>query len=86
MLNMPRVYEAGGFKVYIYLPPAEHGPPHVHVVKAGSEVVIHIGTGTALVPHRVFGPISDREIVRAVRLVESIEKNLLEQWSTYHGR
>jgi hypothetical protein len=82
---MPRVHEVGGFKVYIYLPPAEHGPPHVHVIKAGSEVVIHIGTGSALMPHRVFGPISDREVVRAVRLVESIENELLKKWRTHHG-
>lgn len=82
---MPRVHEAGGFKVYIYLPPAEHGPPHVHVVKAGSEIVIHIGTGKALQPRRVFGPISDRDVVRAVRLVESLEDELLEKWREYHG-
>ena len=23
---MPHVHEIGGFKVYIYLPPSEHGP------------------------------------------------------------
>jgi len=81
---MPRVHEAGGFKVYIYLPPGEHGPPHVHVIKAGSEVVIHIGTGKALEPHRVYGPISDRQVVRAVRLVEALEQELLERWRMHH--
>jgi hypothetical protein len=82
---MPRVHEAGGFRVYIYLPPREHGPAHVHVLKAGSEVVVHIGTGAALEPHRVFGPIKDTDVIRAIRIVEAIEEYLLEEWRRYHG-
>jgi hypothetical protein len=34
---------SGGFAVRILLPPREHGPPHVHVVKAGAKVVIRLG-------------------------------------------
>jgi hypothetical protein len=81
---MPRVYQAGGFKVYIYLPPSEHGPPHVHVLRGGGQVVVHIGTGTALEPFRVFGRMKDADVVRAVRIVEAVEELLLEEWRKYH--
>jgi Domain of unknown function (DUF4160) len=82
---VPRIHEADGFKIYIYLPPSEHGPAHVHVLKAGGEVVVHIGTGVELVPHRVFGTIKDSDVVRAVRMVEAIEDSLLDQWRKHHG-
>ena len=82
---MPRVHENGGFKVYIYLPPREHGPAHVHVLYADGEVVVRIGTGSALEPHRVFGPIRDVDVVRAVRIVEEVEEALLGAWRKHHG-
>jgi len=82
---MPRVHDADGFKVYIYLPPSEHGPAHVHVLKAGGEVVVRIGTGTALEPCRIFGPMKDADVVRAVRIVEAIEEYLLVEWRRHHG-
>ena len=81
---MPRVHEVDGFRVYIYLPPREHGPAHVHVLKAGSEVVVQIGTGEALRPYRVFGPIRASEVVRAVRIVEAVEDYLLKEWRRHH--
>lgn len=37
---MPTVIQRDGFRVVIFLPPREHGPAHVHVCKAGTEVVI----------------------------------------------
>lgn len=82
---MPRVHEVDGFKVYIYLPPGEHGPAHVHVLKAGGEVVVQIGTGVALEPYRVFGPMRDADALRAVRIVEAVEDYLLEEWRRHHG-
>jgi hypothetical protein len=82
---MPRVHETDGFKVYVYLPPSEHGPAHVHVLKAGGEVVVQIGTGAPLEPYRVFGTIKDAEVVRAVRIVEAVEEYLLDEWRRHHG-
>jgi hypothetical protein len=82
---MPRVHETRGFKIYIYLPPTEHGPPHVHVLKAGGEVLIEIGTGAPLEPYRVFGSISDKDVARAVRIVQEIEQHLIVAWRIHHG-
>lgn len=81
---MPKVHEARGFRVYIRHPPREHGPAHVHVQHASGEVVVHIGTGAALEPFRVFGAIRDADVVRAVRIVEAIEEFLLTEWRKYH--
>lgn len=80
-----RVYEVDGFKVYIYLPPREHGPGHVHVLKAGSEVVVQIGTGAPLEPYRVFGAMKGADVVRAVGIAEAVEEHLLEEWRKHRG-
>jgi hypothetical protein len=44
---MPTVFREHGFAVRIYLPPREHSPPQVHVVRTGGEVKIHLGTESA---------------------------------------
>jgi len=41
---MVKIHDEGGFRVYVYAPPREHGPPHVHVeCVSGGEVVIKLG-------------------------------------------
>ena len=81
---MPQVHQIAGFRIYIYLPPGEHTPAHVHVLKDAGEVVIRIGTGLGLEAYRVFGPIKRTDVIRAIRIVESIETQLLEEWRKYH--
>ena len=51
----------------------------------GGQVVVHIGTGAELEPYRVYGAIRGSEIVRAVRIIETIEEYLLDQWRKHHG-
>ena len=80
---MPTVHREQGFQVRIY--PADHLPPHVHVVKAGTAVKIALGdehTGPQLV---VVYSMSTREVVLAFRLVERNQKKLLKAWREYHG-
>jgi hypothetical protein len=36
---MPKVHDEGGYQVYVYNPPREHGPAHVHVFRAAGEIV-----------------------------------------------
>ncbi len=81
---MPKVHEIGGFRIYVYLPPSEHAPAHVRVLKDAGEVVVRIGTGLGLEPYRVFGSIKRADVIRAIRIVESIEAHLLEEWRKYH--
>ena len=49
LCTMVRIHEEGAFRVFVYAPPREHRPPHVHVECAhGGEVVVRIGgQGTA---------------------------------------
>ena len=80
---MPTVFREQGFQVRIY--PADHLPPHVHVVKAGTAAKIILGdekTGPQLAA--VYG-MSARNVVRAFRLVERHQEQLLKAWSAYHG-
>lgn len=65
--------------------PADHLPPHVHVVKAGTAVKVALGD-----EHR--GPqivavysMSTQEVLRAFRLVERCQEQLLKAWRDYHG-
>ncbi len=82
---MPTVHRERGFAVRIYLPPREHGPPQVHVVKGGSEVKIHLGTSsTAPTVERVFA-MRDADVVRAYRIVLDHHAKLLDKWREYHG-
>ena len=71
--------------VRIYLPPREHGPPQVHVVKGDGEVKIHLGsTATPPTIERVF-EMRDADVVRAYRIVLNRQRDLLEKWREYHG-
>jgi len=82
---MPTVLTEGGFAIRIYLPPREHEPPHVHVVKGGGEAVIALGNDeTPPVLDRVYG-MRARDVLRAYRIVEANRTRLLEAWRRYHG-
>ena len=83
---MPTVLRDQGFQVRIYLPPREHDPPHVHVVKGKGEVIFRLN-GESMPPTiwKVFG-MSDRDVVSAYRLVEANVNVLLEKWKEYHGK
>lgn len=81
---MPTVLVRDGFHVRIYFPPREHTPPHVHVVRAGAEIVIALGSGnnapTILEVYRM----RVRDVVRAYRIVEMNQEQLLEDWRRFH--
>ena len=77
---MPVVLRVHGFTVRIYLPPREHGPAHVHVFKAGGEVVIAL----APVAVRDAAGMSDRDVRAAVRLVWEHWDDLMSAWRIYH--
>ena len=83
---MPTVLRINGFAVKIFLPPREHGPPHVHVLNAGGEVIVELGLrGNGCLLKEAYG-MNSRDIVRAFRIVEEYSDALFERWNKYHER
>jgi hypothetical protein len=82
---MPTVLRERGFALRIYLPPREHLPPQVHVVRGGAEVKIHLGTESAPPSvERVF-QMRDADVVEAYRIVLEHHAQLMNKWRQYHG-
>ena len=73
---MPTVLRRDGFRFLIYQGDAEHGPAHVHAVKAGTEVVILL----APVAVREVKGMARADIRAAVRIVEDYNAELLAAW------
>ena len=76
----PGVLRLDGFTVFVYLPPREHGPAHVHVRKAGGEAVILLGDGSIVSVSKM----SDPDIAGARRIVTQFREYLLLYWGRYH--
>jgi hypothetical protein len=76
---MPTVLRKDGFSVMIYT--QDHIPAHVHIWRAGEEMVINIAT---LEITTVEG-MSRRNAAKAVRLVEENQEYLLQRWHEIHG-
>ena len=72
------VHEEGAFRVYVYSPPREHQPPHVHVeCTRGGEVLIQLGdenTAPALWQNHHMSAVDARE---ALRIVEAQQTRCL---------
>ena len=81
---MPTVLRCGGFAVRIHLPPREHAPAQVHVHRRDAEVVITISGGNDPPSIRAIHGMSDRDVLRAYRIVEGSSGRLFELWRGYH--
>jgi len=83
---MGQVYEQGGFSVYVYAPPREHGPPHAHVESTrGGEVIVKLGndyTAPSLWHNHHMRPGDARE---ALRIVERHQERFIHEWRRLHG-
>ena len=77
----PGVLRLDGFTVFVLLPPREHSPAHVHVRKAGGEVVILLADGSV---HSASG-MTDRDIAAARRIVLEYQATLVRYWEYYHN-
>ncbi|MEZ4379527.1 MAG: hypothetical protein AB7N73_09965 [Gemmatimonadales bacterium] len=83
---MPAILRAEGFVVRIHGPPREHPPPHVHVERRPSGVVVvRLGHGGRA--PRIWWAIGmrDGEVTRAYRLVLRHHTMLCLAWERYHG-
>ena len=85
LCGMPTVLVRDGFRVRIYLPPREHAPPHVHVIRAGAEIVIALGSADSPPEVLEVHHMRTSDVVRAYRIVEAHQPMLLQSWSHYHG-
>ena len=69
----------------IFLPPREHGPPHVHVRTADGEVIIELATGGRAQVIRSVAGMRTGDVTSAFWLVEEYSSYLLAQWRSPHG-
>jgi hypothetical protein len=83
---MPIVLRVDGFAVRIFLPPREHTPAHVHVLKAGGEVVIELGATDEQCRLREVHRMTDADVVRAFRIVEANLELLQKAWMQHHAK
>lgn len=79
-------YREGPFSVYVYAPPREHRPEHVHVESAnGGEVLVKLGNeNTAPSLWQVHG-MNRHDAERALRIVEEHQGEFLAEWRRLHG-
>ena len=76
---MPTVLRKDGFAVMIYT--QDHLPAHVHIWRAGGEIIINI----ALLEIIQVEGMSRRDSAKAVEIVEANREYLLERWHEIHG-
>ncbi len=80
---MPTVLSQDGFDVMIYT--KDHLPAHVHVWKAGGEVVIDLGGDVVAPSIREHKRMRKENVRKAVGIVEENQMVLLIQWREIHG-
>ena len=80
---MPTVLRQGGFSVMVLT--NDHIPAHVHVFKAGTEVIVNLGIGTNGPQIREVKGMSKGNVRKAVRLIEESLVTLREEWERIHG-
>jgi hypothetical protein len=77
---MPTVLTVNGYAVKVYYPPREHGPAHVHVFRAGEEVLIDLDP----VAVRENRGMRTSHVVEAVGIVEDHLEVLRSEWERIH--
>jgi hypothetical protein len=63
----------------------DHPPAHVHVWKAGNQVLINLGDEQTRVSVRENRGMSAKSIVKAARIAGDYQEYLLEKWRDIHG-
>ncbi len=80
---MPTIYRAGGFRFVIW--PDDHSPPHVHVFRAGQELIINLSLPNQL-PYVRDNYGMRRKDQNAALLVMAVNKDMfLEHWKEING-
>lgn len=79
---MPKVWEQDGFRFYVYLD--DHTPSHVHVKKAGKEVVINLGDESSKPIIRERRGMKGPEVIKALKIACIKREHLRTEWSAIH--
>lgn len=83
---MVKVHDEGAFRVYLYAPPREHEPPHVHVeCTRGGELVVRLGDERTAPSIWLNHHMAAADARQALRMVEAQHLRFLEEWSRLHG-
>lgn len=77
---MPTIFREDGFDVTVFT--NDHEPPHVHVFKADSELIVNLSPIQIRDNYRM----SKRDARKALRIVTSRRDELLDAWDQIHGR
>ncbi len=80
---MPTVLRQHGFDVAIR--PRDHGPPHVHVLHSGEEVVILLGVGDVVPRVRENRGMRLRNVRKAMNIVAANNEIFLKDWQKIYG-
>ncbi|MBP9663728.1 MAG: DUF4160 domain-containing protein [Pyrinomonadaceae bacterium] len=80
---MPTVLRQRGFDIAIR--PRDHGPPHVHVLHSGEEVVILLGVGVNLPRVRENRGMRLRNVREAMNIVAANNDEFLKEWRKIYG-
>jgi Domain of unknown function (DUF4160) len=89
---MPKILEDIKNNLFVYIYTNDHDPAHVHVFKGRKketnqiEAKINIGSEEKR-PSVVFADekMSDKDIVKALKLVAANQEMLLKKWQEIHG-
>jgi DNA-directed RNA polymerase specialized sigma subunit len=81
---VPTIFEQDGYRVMVYTR-NEHPPPHVHVRHAGTDIAIAISRSGARYMKSSGRRPTEREIRRAVQIVQEHLKQCLTAWNSYHA-
>ena len=80
---MPTVLRQRGFDFAIR--PRDHGPPYVHVLHSGEEVVILLGVGDIVPRVRENRGMRERNIRKAMDIVTANNDEFLKEWQKIYG-
>ena len=84
---MVKLLDERGFRVYVYSPPREHHPPHVHVeCSEGGEIIIRLSEEDAPPSLWHNHHMRLKNVREAVRLVQEHQQRFLEEWRRLHDK
>ncbi len=80
---MPTILRQNGFEIVIRT--HDHEPPHVHVFRGGTEVIINLGIGAGFPAIRDVNGMSRQNVRRAFEIAVQNNGMFLRRWREIHG-